>query len=94
LGNNAGAKENQSLLAVNFVRRKTLGGTASNWPRSRLTSKKLDFQIAKLKEFIKGGNVGEAQPFQLPPARPIPQDQLNQLEKKTRQTDARKDRRT
>src|ERR1700686_5035483 len=49
---------------------------------------KLDAQIAKLQEFIKGGNVSEAQRYRytLPGN---PQDQLNQLEKK-RQADAAK----
>jgi hypothetical protein len=63
------------------------------WYRKQLAPlqadvEKLDIQIAKLQEFIKGGNVGEAQPFNyhLPGN---PQDQLNQLEKK-RQLDAAK----
>jgi hypothetical protein len=49
---------------------------------------KLDIKIGKLREFIKGGNVSEAQPYHysLPGN---PQDQLNQLEKK-RQADAAK----
>jgi hypothetical protein len=63
------------------------------WYRQQLAPleadvEKLDTQIAKLKAFISGENVGELQPYRhsLPVS---PQDQLNQLEKK-RQADAAK----
>ena len=85
VGNNAGAKKTSASSQSNSYEKDPA------WYRKQLAPlqadvEKLDFQIAKLKEFIKGGNVGEAQPFNyhLPGN---PQDQLNQLEKK-RQTDA------
>ena len=87
VGNNAGAKKTSvSSQSISYEKNPA-------WYREQLAPlqtevEKLDIQIAKLKEFIKGGNVGEAQPFNyhLPGN---PQDQLNQLEKK-RQADAAK----
>jgi hypothetical protein len=87
VGNNAGAKKTSpSSQSTSYEKDPA-------WYRQQLAPlqadvEKLDSQIAKLKEFIKGGNVGEAQPFNyhLPGN---PPDQLNQLEKK-RQTDAAK----
>jgi len=80
VGNNAGAKKtNASSQSTSYEK-------DPGWYRKELAPlqanvQKLDAQIAKLQEFIKGGNVGEAQPFNyhLPGN---PQDQLNQLEKK------------
>jgi hypothetical protein len=63
------------------------------WYRKQLAPlqanvERFDVQIAKLREFIKGGNVGEAQPYHHgSPGNP--QDQLSQLENK-RQADAAK----
>jgi hypothetical protein len=63
------------------------------WYRKQLAPlqaevEKLDAQIAKTREFIKGGSASEPQPFYFRPPGD-PQDQLNQLEKK-RQREAAK----
>jgi hypothetical protein len=87
VGNNAGAKKTTAPSQSTSYEKDP------GWYRKQLAPLqanvgKLDAQIAKLQEFIKGGNVSEAQPFRynLPGN---PQDQLNQLEKR-RQADAAK----
>jgi hypothetical protein len=87
VGNNAGAKKTSASSQANFYDKDPA------WYRKQLAPLqaevgKLDAQIAKLREFIKGANVSEPQPYYHgPPGNP--QDQLNQLEKK-RQVDATK----
>jgi hypothetical protein len=87
VGNNAGAKKTSAP-----PRSKSYDKDPA-WYRRQLAPLqaevgKLDAQIAKLQEFMKGGNVSEPQPYYHgPPGNP--QDQLNQLEKK-RQSDATK----
>jgi hypothetical protein len=87
VGNNAGTKKTSASS------QSTSYDKDPAWYRRQLAPlqanvEKLDAQIAKLQEFVKGGNVSEAQPYgyRLPGN---PQDQLNQLEKK-RQADAAK----
>jgi hypothetical protein len=87
VGNNAGAKKTNASSQVNSYEKDPA------WYRKQLAPLqaevgKLDAQIAKLQEFIKGANVSEPQPYYHgPPGNP--QDQLNQLEKR-RHADATK----
>jgi hypothetical protein len=87
VGNNAGAKKTSARSQSNSYEKDPA------WYRTQLAPLqaevgKLDSQIAKLREFLKGGNVSESQPYYHgPPGNP--QNQLNQLEKK-RQADAAK----
>ena len=87
VGNNAGPKKTSARSQSNSYEKDPA------WYRTQLATLqaevgKLDSQIAKLQEFIKGGNVSESQPYYHgPPGNP--QDQLNRLEKK-RQADAGK----
>src|SRR3979490_2186849 len=80
VGNNAGAKKTSAPSQSYSYERDPA------WYRKQLNPLqaevgKLDSQIAKLQEFLKGGNVSESQPyFHGPPGNP--QDQLNRLEKK------------
>src|SRR6195256_6892398 len=79
VGNNAGAKKTSAPSQSYSYERDPA------WYRKQLNPLqaevgKLDSQIAKLREFLKGGNVSESQPyFHGPPGNP--QDQLNRLEK-------------
>jgi hypothetical protein len=82
VGNNAGAKKTSAPSQANSYEKDPA------WYRKQMAPLqaevgKLDTEIAKLQEFIKGGNVSEPQPFHysLPGN---PPDQLNQLEKKRR----------
>jgi hypothetical protein len=87
VGDNAGAKKTSTPPRSNYYDKDPA------WYRKQLAPLqaevgKLDTQIAKLLEFIKGGNVSEPQRYYHgPPGNP--QDQLNLLEKK-RQSDATK----
>jgi hypothetical protein len=87
VGNEAGTKKSSAPFQSTSYEKDPA------WYRKQLAPlqanvERFDVQIAKLREFIKGGNVGEAQPYHHgPPGNP--QDQLNQLEKK-RQADAAK----
>ena len=87
VGNSAGAKKTSARSQSNSYEKDPA------WYRTQLAPLQaevgqLDSQIAKLQEFIKGGNVSESQPYYHgPPGNP--QNQLNQLEKK-RQADAGK----
>jgi hypothetical protein len=87
VGNNTGAKKISAPSQSYSYERDPA------WYRKQLASLqaevvKLDSQIAKLREFLKGGNVSESQPYYHgPPGNP--QDQLDHLEKK-RQADAAK----
>jgi hypothetical protein len=87
VGNDAGAKKTSARSQANSYDKDPA------WYRKQLAPLqaevgKLDAQIAKLQEFIKGKNVSESQPYHHgPPGNP--QDQLSQLENK-RQADAAK----
>jgi len=87
VGNHAGAKKT-SASSESTSYEKDPGWYRKQLAPLQADAQKLDTQIAKLQEFIKGGNVSEAQPFNyhLPGN---PQEQLHQLEKK-RQADAAK----